>query len=572
MKSLSGCTDRTRRIDHRHILVQLITPLLAPLAVSGGFGWTAMRVALASILMAWDPAPTLSQRFASVLPVIRGKRPRHAVGGTHLLLTRDTDNNSSVNHTLDYDAVGNMISDGNDTYIYDAFGRLRKVISATLALVAEYRYNALGFKIAWHYDTMTTGTPPTPGPDGAVTSADPWYFFCFDERWRIVATFRGSDAEPKEVFVRHAAGLDGRGGSSYIDSVILRDRDANTDWTEASDGTLEERIYYCQTGGWRADVSVVLTSGGPMSGCGLERAKYLACGRVCGMPAGDLNGNGINDIDDATDLMNLISVGGYRVAADLNLDGKANAADLSSFSWGSMGWGTLSLAGNRFGYAGYQHAPELAGAKWEVRNRWLDSVTGVWNRRDPLGYIDGMNLYQYVRGMALVGVDPMGLITSPASCHATCYPSTMAMSSTCGSTTTTTTNSTWTCFTECLPHWGGGGYLWCLATCFGRQPSWGRACDFFFHGIPEWDTNCSDHPNCEECCHDRYAQRLAWIATMTMYRYCRCVGRGWDLETCRRDADGWERRHLDLEQDDLLACLANCPTKIAIAAVGVAAE
>jgi hypothetical protein len=44
-----------------------------------------------------------------------------------------------------------------------------------------------------------------------------------------------------------------------------------------------------------------------------------------------------------------------------------------------------------------------------VRNRWLDSVTGVWNRRDPLGYIDGMNLYQYVRGMALVGVDPTGL-------------------------------------------------------------------------------------------------------------------------------------------------------------------
>jgi hypothetical protein len=52
---------------------------------------------------------------------------------------------------------------------------------------------------------MTTGTPPTPGPDGAVTSADHWYFFCFDERWRIVATFRGGDGDAKEVFVTHAA-------------------------------------------------------------------------------------------------------------------------------------------------------------------------------------------------------------------------------------------------------------------------------------------------------------------------------------------------------------------------------
>jgi hypothetical protein len=81
--------------------------------------------------------------------------------------------------------------------------------------------------------------------------------------WRIVAAFRDDDEDPKEIFVYNAAGLgglNGFGGSSYIDSVALRDRDANTAWDEESDGMLEERIYYCQN--WRHDVVALITSGG----------------------------------------------------------------------------------------------------------------------------------------------------------------------------------------------------------------------------------------------------------------------------------------------------------------------
>lgn len=44
------------------------------------------------------------------------------------LLTRDIDDNSSVNFTLGYDDNGNLTDDGEHyTYEYDAFGRLRKV-------------------------------------------------------------------------------------------------------------------------------------------------------------------------------------------------------------------------------------------------------------------------------------------------------------------------------------------------------------------------------------------------------------------------------------------------------------
>ncbi len=57
--------------------------------------------------------------------------------------------------------------------------------------------------------------------------------------------FRASDADPKEVFVPHGAGLGGYAGSSYIDGVILRDRDANSGWTSAADSTREERRSGC---------------------------------------------------------------------------------------------------------------------------------------------------------------------------------------------------------------------------------------------------------------------------------------------------------------------------------------
>ena len=60
-----------------------------------------------------------------------------------------------------------------------------------------------------------------------------------DSTWPI-------DANPKGQFVYDMAGVVGSGGSSYIDSMILRDRDANTNWEDSVDATLEERVYYCR--------------------------------------------------------------------------------------------------------------------------------------------------------------------------------------------------------------------------------------------------------------------------------------------------------------------------------------
>lgn len=81
-------------------------------------------------------------------------------------------------YTLTYDEVGNLTDDAqHHEYVYDAFGRLRKVKNQSSVVVAEYRYNGLGQRITWHYDVDADGTLES-------TSHDPRYHFVYDDRWR----------------------------------------------------------------------------------------------------------------------------------------------------------------------------------------------------------------------------------------------------------------------------------------------------------------------------------------------------------------------------------------------------
>jgi len=326
------------------------------------------------------------------------------------LKTRDTDSNGTVNYTLAYDKTGNQTDDGKDyTYVYDAFGRLRQVKSRSdSSLVAEYRYNGLGFRIGWHYDADA---------DKDVDGDDPWYFFCYDDAWRIVATFRASDADPKEVFVHHNAGLGGYGGSSYIDSVILRDRDADTAWPEPADDKREERRYYCQN--WRADISAILTDSGSM----VEWVKYSSYGVPFALPAGDADSDGDWD---ATDSARIMTSSSYDVRQDANLDGAIGAADVTHANSITGGYQTLgrgilssSAVANRKGYAGYEYDPTFEGAGrhlYHVRHRVYDADIGRWTRRDPLGYVDGMSLSEYVQSQPIVGIDSEGLAMAVSAC------------------------------------------------------------------------------------------------------------------------------------------------------------
>jgi RHS repeat-associated protein len=222
-----------------------------------------------------------------------------------------------------------------------------------------------------------------------------------------VATYRGSDSSAKERFVFHNAGASGQGGSSYIDLVVLRDRDMNTSWYTASDGTLENRIYYCQN--VRADVVAITNS----SGLPIEFIHYSPYGVPSSYSLADVNHDGALTGDDVTDFYSIMAGSGANI--DTNFDGDyATDQDFDDFSAAysdssTGGVGVLSRAktDNRIGYAGYTWDPSIA--NYHVRHRVYRPQLGRWLSKDPAGYTTGPNLYQAMNNDPVSYVDPTGL-------------------------------------------------------------------------------------------------------------------------------------------------------------------
>jgi RHS repeat-associated protein len=65
---------------------------------------------------------------------------------------------------------------------------------------------------------------------------------------------------------------------------------------------------------------------------------------------------------------------------------------------------------NGVGYCGYIFNDESG--LYTVRFRSYSPTLGRWLERDPAGYVDGMGLYEYVRGGPIAAVDPSGLSTA----------------------------------------------------------------------------------------------------------------------------------------------------------------
>jgi len=136
----------------------------------------------------------------------------------------------------------------------------------------------------------------------------------------------------------------------YIDAPILRDK--NTDEDGLCD---DERIYYT------TDANMNVTALFSAAGVALERYTYDAYGHTS-----VYDPNWDSD-EDGTDYDNVIL------------------------------------------FAGYYRDPET----WfyHVRNRFYHAELGRWHQRDPIGYTDGMSLYEYVGSSPVVNHDPTGLIT-----------------------------------------------------------------------------------------------------------------------------------------------------------------
>ena len=143
----------------------------------------------------------------------------------------------------------------------------------------------------------------------------------------------------------------------YIDAPVVRA------YSTDGSGTLDQWLFYCQDANFNTTALVDLASGNVV-----ERYFYDAYGSVtvCG----------------------------------------------PNFGYTGIIWADSKK--NEILYCGYRYDPEAG--LYQVRNRYLHPGLGRWINRDPAGYVDGMNLYQYVRSNSVNRSDPHGLMTFYECC------------------------------------------------------------------------------------------------------------------------------------------------------------
>jgi RHS repeat-associated protein len=144
----------------------------------------------------------------------------------------------------------------------------------------------------------------------------------------------------------------------------------------------------------------------------------IPCGEPTAYPVADLDMDGQVTSADLTAWTDLKAGGSSASAYGLDLDfddyygpGEADE-DLFWESYdanlGLSGKGRVSTLGvaSRVGYAGYQW--DQVARAYHVRYRVYLPEIGRWTRRDPLGYVDGKNLYEYCAAGCVAYLDSLG--------------------------------------------------------------------------------------------------------------------------------------------------------------------
>lgn len=173
-------------------------------------------------------------------------------------------------------------------------------------------------------------------------------------------------------------------GVRYQDELVLRDRDTTTN------GTLDERLYGLQDANW--NISSVIN----MAGSVQERFTYNAYGKPAFL-----------------------------------------SSSFTSQSSSTVDWETL--------YCGYRF--DATTELFHIRNRTYLFNVGEWLSRDPLDYLDGMNLYAYVGNNPINKRDPLGLAQKPPGFHqcvADCQDD---------------------CAERFTPNWWNPSYVGCISGC-----------------------------------------------------------------------------------------------------------
>jgi len=225
---------------------------------------------------------------------------------------------------------------GTYTCTYDAWNRLVEVKDAQENYVAQYRYDGLGRRIRKYT------------PDGQDWTVEEFYYNAASQLLEVrkAGNVSRSGTPPPEPAVASTIHEQYVWSARYIDAPVLRDRDVDAGGDLGKNGSgLDERLYYL------TDVNMNVTALVNTSGAVVERYAYDPYGRVTILDGTtDSQTEWAEDDDQASDVDNAILYCGYWRDAETHL--------------------------------------------YHVRRRTYHPLLGRWLQRDPLGYVDGMSLYE----------------------------------------------------------------------------------------------------------------------------------------------------------------------------------
>jgi len=224
-----------------------------------------------------------------------------------------------------------------------------------------------------------------------------------------------------------------------IDDIVLhrQDNNADGDYSDPASGggigggapKAADATYYHLTDVQFSTVAII-----DVDAVVQERVTYSAYGRSRHHWLHDVDGDGDADNTDISTIStiaggsnNLIGQASYRAECDLDRDGDVDSADTAIATGigtkGALRYGELSSPGtptgnpvvagvdNIVGFVGYVFNNEVE--LYTVRFRWYSPELGRWLEKDPVGYVDGMHMFEYVRSKPLVARDPVGLFQDP---------------------------------------------------------------------------------------------------------------------------------------------------------------
>ncbi len=328
-----------------------------------------------------------------------------SLGANPLDFTNDNAGNLA---TREVQADGHVVT---HHFIHDAWDRLVAIdisdhqvggqTCTTPQRLVEQEHNALNHRTVKRVYELSKGDCVT-AP--SLTNEHHYYY---DGAWRLLE----EHVDPDPTVANDHTINQYFWGARYIDDAVMRRQ------LDATGTLISGTTHYYITD---RQFSVVALMSESTSGNAnlLERVSYTAYGEPRQSPLGDVDGDGEANGTASGDLSHVlahwgdIDTVGYRASADVDRDGTVGSGDMAiviAANGTASAAGELSLKGNIVGYAGYLYDAELAPARYTVRHRTYVPGLGRWAERDPLTYVDGYNLLQYVSSNPAKFIDPFGL-------------------------------------------------------------------------------------------------------------------------------------------------------------------